>query len=153
MGFPRQEYWSGLPFPSPRNLPDPEIKPTSLTSHTLAGRFFTTSAARETHTLHEVKVLVAQSCLTLCDPMDCSPPGSSVHGISQARILEWVVLPFIRGPSQCRDQTQVSHIADGFFYHLSHQGSPHSVQPFPSSQFPTSSPKVSVASFTNLGPT
>ena len=41
----------------------------------------------------EKKVLVTQSCLTLCDNMDCSPPGSSVHGILQARILEWVVFP------------------------------------------------------------
>ena len=41
--------------------------------------------------------LVTQSCLTLCDPMDCSPPGSSVHGILQARILEWVVVPSSRG--------------------------------------------------------
>ena len=44
----------------------------------------------------KVKVLVTQSCLTLCDPMDCSPPGSSVHGILQARILEWVAIPFPR---------------------------------------------------------
>ena len=44
-------------------------------------------------------MLVAQSCLTFCDPMDCSPPGSSVHGIFQARILEWVVIPFSRGSS------------------------------------------------------
>ena len=44
-------------------------------------------------------VLVAQSCLTLCDPMDCSPPGSSVHGILQARTLEWVVIAFSRGSS------------------------------------------------------
>ena len=44
-------------------------------------------------------VLVAQSCLTLCDPMDCSPPGSSVHGVSQARILEWVPISFSRGSS------------------------------------------------------
>ena len=42
---------------------------------------------------------VTQSCLTLCDPMDCSPPGSSVHGILQARILEWVALLFFRGSS------------------------------------------------------
>ena len=49
-----------------------------------------------------------QSCLTLCDPMDCSPPGSSVHGILQARILEWVSLSSSRGSSQPRDQTQVS---------------------------------------------
>ena len=45
----------------------------------------------------ELKVLVAQFCLTLCDSMDCSPPGSSVHGISQARILEWVGIAFSRG--------------------------------------------------------
>ena len=44
-----------------------------------------------------VCVLVAQSCLTLCDPMDYSPPGSSVHGILQARILEWIAIPFSRG--------------------------------------------------------
>ena len=54
---------------------------------------------------------VPQSCLTLCDPMDCSPPGSSVHGILQARILEWVAISFSRGSSQARDQTQVSRIA------------------------------------------
>ena len=59
-------------------------------------------------------VKVAQSCLTLCDPMDCSPPGSSVHGILQARILEWVAVPFSRRSSQPRDRTQVSHIAGGF---------------------------------------
>ena len=47
--------------------------------------------------------------------MDCSPPHSSVHGIFQARILEWVASPFSRGSSQSRDQTQVSHIAGGFF--------------------------------------
>ena len=51
---------------------------------------------------------VAQSCLTLCDPMDCSPPGSSVHGILQARILEWVAISFSRGSSWPRDWTQVS---------------------------------------------
>ena len=44
-------------------------------------------------------VLVTQSCPTLCDPMDCSPPDSSVHGILQARILEWVAIPFSRGSS------------------------------------------------------
>ena len=59
--------------------------------------------------------LLAQSCLTLCDPMNCSPPGSSVHGILQARTLEWVAMPSSRGPPQTRDQTQVSHTAGGFF--------------------------------------
>ena len=53
--------------------------------------------------------------LILCDPMDCSPPGSSVHGISQARILEWVAIPFYRGSSQPRDWTWVSCIAGRFF--------------------------------------
>ena len=59
MGFSRQEYWSGLPFPSPM---------------------------RESE--------VAQSCPTLCDPMDYSLPGSSIHGILQARVLEWVSIAF-----------------------------------------------------------
>ena len=53
---------------------------------------------------------VAQSCLTLCDPMDCTPPGTSVHEIFQARILEWVAISFSRGSSQPRDQIQVSCI-------------------------------------------
>ena len=92
------------------------------------------------------------SCLTLCNPMNHSLPGSSVLGILQARILEWVAVLFSRGPSQSRDQTLVSHIAGGLFYHLSHQRSPHSLQPCPSSHFPTSSPKVSVTRFTNFGP-
>ena len=46
-----------------------------------------------------MKVLVIQSCLTLGDPIDCSPPGSSIHGILQARILEWVAMPSSRGSS------------------------------------------------------
>ena len=57
-----------------------------------------------------VKVKVTQSCPTLCNPMDYR-----VHGIIQARILEWVVFPFFRGSSQSRDQTQVSRIAGRFF--------------------------------------
>ena len=60
--------------------------------------------------IFRVKVKVAQSCLTLGDPMDYT-----VHRILQDRILGWVVFPFSRGPSQSRDQTQVSHIAGGFF--------------------------------------
>ena len=55
--------------------------------------------------------IFAQSCLTLCDPMDYSPPGSSVHGILQARILEWVAIPFSRGSSPPRDWTWVSYTA------------------------------------------
>ena len=59
----------------------------------------------------DVNVQVTQSCPTLCGPVDCSLPGSSVHGILQARILEWVAASFSRGSSQLRDGTQVSHIA------------------------------------------
>ena len=65
----------------------------------------------------------AQSCLTLCDPTDCSPPGPSVHGIFQARTLEWVAISFPRGSSQLRDQTTSltsSALADEFFYHWCH---------------------------------
>ena len=56
-----------------------------------------------------------QSCLTLYDPMDCSPPGSSVHGILHARILEWVAILFSRGSSRPRDWTWVFCIAGRFF--------------------------------------
>ena len=63
LGFSRQEYWSGLPFPSP---------------------------------VHESESEVAESCPTLRDPMNCSPPGSSVHGIFQARVLEWVAISTLK---------------------------------------------------------
>ena len=58
---------------------------------------------------------VARSCLTLCDPMDCSLPGSSIHVIFQARVLEWVTISFSRGSFRPRDQTQVSCTADRRF--------------------------------------
>ena len=61
------------------------------------------------------KVSVAGLCLTLCDPMDCSLPGSSVHTIFQARILEWVAISFSRGSSWSRDLTQVFCIAGRLF--------------------------------------
>ena len=66
---------------------------------------------------------VAQSCPTLCDPMDCNPSGSSVPGIFQARILEWVVISFSRGSSQPRNRTHISCIP-GRFFTTSHPGSP-----------------------------
>ena len=58
---------------------------------------------------------VTQSCPTLCDPMDCSLPGSSIHGIFQVRVLKWVSISFSRGSSRPRDQTQVSHIVGRCF--------------------------------------
>ena len=62
-----------------------------------------------------MKVLVAQSCSTHCNPIGYSPPGSSVHGILQARIVEWAAIPFSRGSSRPRDQKWVSCIARRFF--------------------------------------
>ena len=62
-----------------------------------------------------MKVLITQLCLTRCDPMDCSPPGFSVHGISKARKLEWVAISFSKETSWPRHRSQVSCIAGGFF--------------------------------------
>ena len=64
----------------------------------------------------KVKVLVDQSHPTLCNAMDCSPSGSSVHGILQARILEWVAISFSRGSSRPRDWTPVSYIGRQILY-------------------------------------
>ena len=75
----------------------------------------------------KVKVLAAQSCLTLYDLMDCSLPGSSVHGIFQARILDWIAVPFSRGSSQSRDQTRVSHIAGSLYCWATREAPPNCV--------------------------
>ena len=77
--------------------------------------FFTIWAIREAlfHTVK--KMLIFQSCPTLCEPMDYSLPGSSVHGILLVRKLEWLAMPSTRWSSQPRDQTQVSHITGSFF--------------------------------------
>ena len=65
--------------------------------------------------IYESESEVDQSCLTLCDPMDCSLPGFLVHGIFQASVLEWGAISFSKGSSQPRDQTQVSLIASRRF--------------------------------------
>ena len=96
MGFSRQEYWSGVPLPSPW--------PLNNTSQILV-----------LTALSVLLWLVAQLCLALWDPMNWSPPDSSVYVILQARILEWVAMPSSRGSSQPRAQTQVSCTAGGFF--------------------------------------
>ena len=67
------------------------------------------------HSFWWSKMSVGWSCPTLWDLMNCSRPGSSVHGILQARILEWVAISFSKGPSWSRDRIQVSYIAGGFF--------------------------------------
>ena len=64
--------------------------------------------------------LVTQLCSTFCDPMDCSLPGSSVHGISKTKILEWVAISFSKGETVC----PVSPALTGGFFTTDHQGSP-----------------------------
>ena len=66
-------------------------------------------------TLLIIESKVTQSCPTLCEPVDCGPPGSSIPGILQERLLEWVAISFSRGFSQPRDRTQVSRIAGRHF--------------------------------------
>ena len=131
MGFSRQDYWSGLPFPSPGDLPHPEIKPRSpalqadswlsepLGSHFLGYTYlvvicfpYWNASTRRAELglstspvylqcLEEILILAAaaaaaslQSCPTLCDPIDGSPPRSAVPGILQARTLERVATSF-----------------------------------------------------------
>ena len=110
----------GYPFSFPPmhkslNLEDPGILLASLSQLYYLFNFAILFLPLLFFFLIIVKVCIAQSCLTLCSPMDCSPPGSSVHGISQARILEWIAIPFSRVSSQPRDWTQVSCIAGSFF--------------------------------------
>ena len=71
-----------------------------------------------------VCVLVTQPCPALFDSMDCSPPGSSAHGILQARILEWIVLPFSRGIFLTQGLNPGLWISRWILYHLNHEGSP-----------------------------
>ena len=84
----------------------------------------TYSIGREAYIKNESESEVTRSCPTLCDPMDYSLPGSSILGIFQARILEWVAISLSRGSSWPGDRTWVSHIAGRCFYLLSHEGSP-----------------------------
>ena len=78
MGFSRQEYWSGLPFLSPRASSQPRIKPESPVFLSLAGRFFTAEPPGKPNHCIQIRS-VAQSCPTLCDPMNRSTPGLPVH--------------------------------------------------------------------------
>ena len=104
--------WGAISIPG--NLSDPKIEPMFLAYLTLAGRLFTVSASWEAASPKSVCVLVAQSCQTLCNPMDCSPPDS-VHEILQARVLEWVTILFSRGSSWPGDRTKLSLIWGKFF--------------------------------------
>ena len=113
MGFSRQEYWSGLPFPSPGDLLDPGIQPGSPALqadsllHELQGSPMMMEGANKPRNSGN---FCAQSfsCVWLCDPMDCSPPGSSVRGIYQARVLEWVSIFSSRRSSGPKNWTCIS---------------------------------------------
>ena len=104
-GFSRQEYSSGLPWPPPGHNPNPGIEPTSPASSALQVDSLPTESESE----------VAQLCPTLCNPTDCSLPGSSVHGIFQVIVLEWVAISFSRGSSHPRARTRVSCTVDRCF--------------------------------------
>ena len=112
-GMFQVKYWNGLPFLPPGDRLDPGIESAYLASPALAGGFFTNCTTWEAHLIACVTVccvLVAQSYLTLCDPMVCSLPGFSVHGILQAGEPEWIATPFSRGSSRSKDWTRVSCI-------------------------------------------
>ena len=143
MGFSRQEYWSGVPLPSPHCSLDssnpwyPYLAQGLCTSWLLilwgsAQSFFSKKPSLSIQCYHTLPLNFStvyffyshyphlrlscvqskslQSCPTLCNPMDCSLPGSSVHGILQIRMLESVALPSSRGSSWPRDWTYVSYI-------------------------------------------
>ena len=97
MEFSRKEYWSGLPFPSPGNLPDPGIEPESPALQICY------------HLSHQAKqLLVTQLCLTLCDPMDCNLPHFFVRRLLQARILELLIIDVLNSWSDHSKTSAVS---------------------------------------------
>ena len=97
MGFSRQEYWSGLPFPPPGDLPNPGIKPIPPVSPALQADSLQRRHLGSPSTW--LLLLSRFSRVQLYNPMDYSPPGASAHGILQTRILNWVAMPSSRGLS------------------------------------------------------
>ena len=97
--------------------------PSSITSSHRSKQFKRQVISQNCSNIRCVCVLVIQSCLTLCDPIDCNPPGSPVHGILQARILEWVAISFSKGifPTQ-GSNLGLLHCRQ-ILYHQNHQGS------------------------------
>ena len=93
--------------PSPGDLPNTGFERSSLVSPALQVDSKAAKAA-EPSEKRKVKLLVTRSYVTLCDPMDSIPPGSSIHGISQARMLKCVAIPFSKGSSKPKARTWVS---------------------------------------------
>ena len=112
MEFSRQEYWSGLPFPSPGDLPDPGIEPRSPA---LQADSLPSSLPERLR-----KCLVAQPCLILCNPKTVAPPGSSVMEFSWKEY--WSGLPFPSPGDLPYPGMEHGFPAGRFFYHLIHQG-------------------------------
>ena len=120
MEFSRQEYWSGLPFPSPGNLPDPGVEPC------IAGRFLTNWATGEACNKRNHCNEKFSGVRLFAHPWTVAHQALLSLGILQARLLEWVAMPFSRGSSQLRDRTH-QHWR-WILYHLSHQGSPRKLE-------------------------
>ena len=112
MGFPRQEYWSGLPCPPPGDLPNPGIKPASLMSPALADGFPTSGATWEAPKYH---------VLTLFNPMDCSLPGSSVYRDSPCKNTIVGCHSFLQGIFLTQELNPGLLYWRQILYHLSHQ--------------------------------
>ena len=123
MGFSRQKYWSGLLFPTPGDLPKSGIKPIFLVSPALAVDSLPLCHLGRPLWEYAAAAKSLQSCPTLCDPVDCSLPGFSVHGIFQAKILEWVAISFSRGSSQPGFDPGLNPPCRQMLYCLSYQGS------------------------------
>ena len=125
MGFSRQEYWSGLPFPSPGDLPEPGIKPKSpaLQVYSLPSELLGEALRQAIHRTYRYVIQNGQRPLlqlllwlpALCSYKDYRPPSSSAHGIFPAKILEWVTISFSRGSSWPRDWKCISCLAGRFF--------------------------------------
>ena len=128
VGFSRQEYWNGLPYPTPGDIPDPGTESAFLMSPALAGGFFTTSTSWEATWLlyirgktHNIVItymwwwFTHQAVSDSCDSMEGSPSGSSVHGISKARTLECVDISFSRVSSYPGFKPMSPGFADKFF--------------------------------------
>ena len=96
LGFSRQEHWSGLPLPPPGGLPHPRVGLNSCLLHLLPWQAGSLPLAPPGKPFRLLAVLLFSLSVVSgwCDPVDCSPPGSSVHGVSQARTLEWLAIPF-----------------------------------------------------------
>ena len=104
MGFSRQEHWSGVPLPSPKILLSiSKYSHMTFLLHLLIWHMILRDSC--------VHAKLLQLCLTLWDPMVCSPPGFLIHGILQAKILEWVAISSSRGSSPPKGQTHISYIS------------------------------------------